>query len=339
VRRRGVICGGCWLVDYNNAIDLWPEEETLAVILSREVQGGGPAHNMAIDLARLGGDYPVWGVGVLGDDDAGRLILAACARHGIDSRRIRVAPGALTGHTDVMTVRSTGRRTFFHHQGANGLVAPGDFVLPDLPARILHVGAPGIHAALDAPCGPDPSGWVSLLRRARADGLRTNLEMVSSEPGRLRELAGPCLPHLDSIIINDHEAGALTGIEVVRRGATSLANARRAAAALVELGVAGVAAVHFPAGVAAATRDGRSLALPSLRVPPEAIRSANGAGDALAAGLLHGLHEDWELEDALRLGLCAAAASLRSVSTTGSVGTVAECLALGREWGWRDSLQ
>lgn len=335
MERRGIICGGCWIVDYNNSISNWPEEETLAIIVSREIRGGGPAHNMGVDLARLGAPFPLWGMGVVGDDDGGRLLLDTCAEHGIDRGRIRVVPGVCTSHTDVMTVQGTGHRTFFHHQGANALVHPDDFAFAGIPARILHLGAPGIHETMDAAWGGDPNGWVTVLRRARAAGLRTNLEMVSGDPAGLRRLVTPCLPHLDSLIINDFEAGALAGVEVVKEGVTSVEGARRAAAILLGQGPMEVVVIHYPAGCVAAARDGRVLALPSVRVPPDAIKGANGAGDAFAAGVLFGLHQGWPLEDGLRLGLCAAAAALRSVSTTGSVAPAAECLALGRKWGWR----
>jgi len=71
MERRGIICGGCWIVDCNNSISAWPKEETLAVIHSREIRGGGPSHNLSVDLARLGAPFPLWGMGVVGDDDGG----------------------------------------------------------------------------------------------------------------------------------------------------------------------------------------------------------------------------------------------------------------------------
>ena len=80
------------------------------------------------------------------------------------------------------------------------------------------------------------------------------------------------------------------------------------------------------------------IATPSLAVPPEAIDGANGAGDAFAAGVLYGIHEGWPIRDSLTLGLCASASALRSISTTSSVGTVAECLALAGQWGWRQPI-
>ena len=333
--RRGIICGGCWLVDHNNSISHWPEQETLTEIVARELQGGGPAHNMAIDLARLDPEFPVWAMGVVGNDDAGRLLLAACAEHGIDHGALRVLDGVGTSHTDVMTVRSTGKRTFFHHQGANALLSPEDFDFSNTQARILHLGAPGIHARMDKPYESDPNGWVTVLRRARAAGLRTNLEMISGAPEEIRRLVLPCLPHLDSLIINDYEAGVLTGIDVVSAGVTSAGAARRAAVALLVSGPLELVAIHFPGGCIAATRDGDVYAKPSLEVPAEAVKGGNGAGDAFAAGLLYGLHEGWPINEGLSLALCAAASALRSVSTTATVGSIAECLALAETWGWR----
>ena len=79
---------------------------------------------------------------------------------------------------------------------------------------------------MDAPCGDAPSGWVNVLRRARSAGIRTNLEMVSGSPEKIRNLVTPCLAHLDTLIINDYEAGLLTGIDVVSGGVTSAGAAR-----------------------------------------------------------------------------------------------------------------
>jgi sugar/nucleoside kinase (ribokinase family) len=338
LQRRGIVCGGCWLVDHNNSIDRWPEQESLAQILSCELHGGGAAHNMAVDLARLDPGLPVSATGVVGNDDNGRLLIAACAEHGIDHAALRVIDGVATSHTDVMTVAGNGRRTFFHHQGANARLRPEHFDFSTTRARILHLGPPGVHAGMDAPCGDEASGWVNVLKRARAAGLRTNLEMVSGPPGETRRLVMPCLPYLDTLIINDDEAGVLTGIDVISGGVTSAGAARRAAVALLVSGPLELVVIHFPGGCVAATRDGDVLARASLEVPADAIRGSNGAGDAFAAGVLYAIHEGWPVSEGLSLGLCAAASALRSVSTTASVGSISECRKLAEQWGWRSPI-
>jgi sugar/nucleoside kinase (ribokinase family) len=70
-------------------------------------------------------------------------------------------------------------------------------------------------------------------------------------------------------------------------------------------------------------------------VPPDAVASANGAGDAFAAGYLYGHHQGWSVERSVALAHAAAAASLRAISTTGAVESWRACLDLAQRWGWR----
>ncbi|HUA77200.1 MAG TPA: PfkB family carbohydrate kinase, partial [Acetobacteraceae bacterium] len=84
-----------------------------------------------------------------------------------------------------------------------------------------------------------------------------------------------------------------------------------------------------------ASGDGTLVRVPSLAVPAEEIVAANGAGDAFAAGVLYAVHEGWSLAEALALGHAAAGASLRGLSTTGTVATWQECSALAARWGTR----
>jgi hypothetical protein len=51
--------------------------------------------------------------------------------------------------------------------------------------------------------------------------------------------------------------------------------------------------------------------------------------------MLYGQHEQWPMVECLELGHACAAASMRAVSTTAGVGTVSECLALAKQWGFR----
>jgi sugar/nucleoside kinase (ribokinase family) len=85
------------------------------------------------------------------------------------------------------------------------------------------------------------------------------------------------------------------------------------------------------------TRDGQVVTKPSVNVPAAEVRGTNGAGDAFAAGVLYGLMEGWGLPDMLTLAHASAAASLRALSTVGSVDHWKHVLALAERWGWRDS--
>jgi len=91
--------------------------------------------------------------------------------------------------------------------------------------------------------------------------------------------------------------------------------------------------VHFPEAVCACSVSGEAVWQPSLRVPPADIAGAAGAGDALAAGVLLGVHEGWPMSDCLRLGVCVAAASLYHPTCSEGVKSTAECLALAERLG------
>jgi sugar/nucleoside kinase (ribokinase family) len=71
-----------------------------------------------------------------------------------------------------------------------------------------------------------------------------------------------------------------------------------------------------------------------VKVPQSSIVSANGAGDAFAAGMLYGLHEGWNVGRCLMLAHASAAASLRGASTTDTVESWQTCLQLAEGWGW-----
>jgi sugar/nucleoside kinase (ribokinase family) len=170
--------------------------------------------------------------------------------------------------------------------------------------------------------------------------MRTNLELVSLEAEQIRAVALPCLPHLDYLIVNEIEACALAGVVVTPApadGTPDWAALEKVALALVALGVSRVVAVHFPSGCVAADGDGRVWRQGSVRLPREVLRNATGAGDAFAAGVIVGLHEDRPVQQCLVGGVCVAAASLMGTGTSDGVLPLQDCLALGARYGYRST--
>jgi sugar/nucleoside kinase (ribokinase family) len=337
----GVLSAGTILVDVGKVIDAYPALDHLATIEQISLSTGGPGLNMAVDLRMLGTDFPIGVLGAVGDDQHGAFILAECARLGIDTAGVRTLSGAVTSFTDGMIERIGGRRTFFHHSGANALFDASDADLGTAGARILHAGAPGIHPVMDRPQPGGGNGWSALLQQAQAAGLHTNMEMVSLASDRTARVARPCLPYLDSIVINELEAGALAGIEApapTADGPVDWPALEAMALSLVEQGVSVLAVVHFPAGCVAAAPGGQSWRQGSVRLPCEQVRSTIGAGDAFAAGVILGLHEGWPIEQCLRLAVASAAACVRSPSTSDGVKPAKDCLADADRIGYRTTL-
>ncbi|URK89389.1 carbohydrate kinase family protein (plasmid) [Rhizobium sp. RCAM05350] len=116
---------------------------------------------------------------------------------------------------------------------------------------------------------------------------------------------------------------------------TDLDACERAASSVLERSSIEIIVVHSPAGAIALPRGEPILFHAPVAVPSSEIAGANGAGDAFAAGLIYALHEAWPLIEALQLAHATAAASLRNISTTESVESWKDCLALASQWGWR----
>lgn len=333
--RRGFVTGGTWCADHNKLVEVWPKEDMVVEILDESVEGGGSACNFAVDVRKLDRSMPVETIGVIGADEDGRILVRTAEENGIGREQLAVRSDVRTNYTDAYSVRSTGRRTHLYYAGTNELLSPEIFDFSNTRMRILHLGLPGIHRLMDNPFAGEANGWVHVLKSARRHGLETNMELVSTEAARLRSIIEPCLPHLDYLVINDYEVGALAGLQTSNDGVTDTEACRLAGERIMAGSSLHMLVVHFPAGAFHFARDGAVTFAPPVAIPPEEIKGANGAGDAFAAGMLYAVHEGWNREEALRLAHCAAAASLRSVATCNGVASVAECLALGQRWGWR----
>ena len=61
-----------------------------------------------------------------------------------------------------------------------------------------------------------------------------------------------------------------------------------------------------------------------------------GWEDGRVLGWLLGWHEGQPVREWLRQGVCAAAANLSDETCTGGIRPLAECLALGERYGFRD---
>ena len=335
--RAGFVTGGTWCVDLNKLVDALPVEDVAFEIETLQRQGGGSSFNMAMDLRRLDGDLFVETIGLIGDDEDGRLLLEQCDALGVAHSQLQVSREAPTHSVDAFTVKGTGRRAHLFHQGVAALLTPDHFDFARTSARFLHLGLPGAHRLMDDRAWRgEANGWAAILKAARDAGLTTNLELMSIARERLAALTAPCLPHLDLLVVNDFEIGAVAGVETLVDGRTDVAAVHRAIGRLFERGAMQMIAVHFPAGAIAATRDSR-MTRGSVAVPPRAVVGANGAGDAFAAGFLYGRHADWPLDRSLALGHAVAAASMRALSTTEGVEDWRHCMALAGRWGWREA--
>lgn len=333
--RNGILAGGNWLLDYTKIIDAYPAQDTLVDILGETSSNGGGPYNVLIDLARLEAPFPLAAVGLVGDDAAGEYIRRDCQSRRIDTRQLHLTKEAPTSYTDVMTVKSTGRRTFFHQRGANAFLDAAHFDFSQSNARIFHLGYLLLLDRLDRPHPEYGTVAASVLKRAQEAGLKTSVDLVSVESDRFAEIVLPALRFCDYCILNEFEAERTTGIKIIREAKVDLSAARSAARAILGAGVRKWVVIHFPAGAIVVGPADEELLQPSVNMPQSLIAGTTGAGDAFAAGVLLGLHENVPIETALTYGVCAAAASLTDPTSSDGVVPLAECLGFAEKFGYR----
>lgn len=336
--RHGLLAGGNWIIDHVKIIDHFPGQDTLANILSESDGSGGSPYNILVDMAKMGAGFPLEAAGLVGEDEDGRTILRDCADHGIDTVALRATAAAPTSYTDVMTVRETGRRTFFHCRGANALLDEGHFDLGASQARIFHIGYLLLLDRLDALSADGSTGASRLLEKASALGFKTSADLVSEDSGRFSSVIRPVLPHLDYLIVNEFEAERSTGVEITVDGKIRADRLALAAQALIRAGVREWVVIHYPEGAYARHASGEEAMHGSVNLPADYIKGAAGAGDAFAAGALMGLHDGLPIAECLRMAVCAAASNLAHPTCTGGILPLGDCLALGERYGFREVL-
>ena len=338
--RRGLLGGGNWIIDQVKLIDVYPQREQLANILSQSQGTGGAPYNVLINLAKLGASFPLYGAGSVGKDGLGLYIQDDCKRNGIDVRHLRTTNEAPTSFTDVMTEQSNGRRTFFHARGANALWKGEDLDFTKIKAQIFHLGYLLLLDELDEPDTKFGTKAARLLAAAQDAGLKTSVDVVSEDSDRFARIVTPALKYVDYCILNEIEAGKTAGFKIRQAdGSLDTVSLRHAAGALLQQGVRELVVIHFPEGGFARTRKGEDVWQSSLNLPEKYIAGTAGAGDAFCAGVLFGLHDGWELKRCLEAGVCAAAASLSEPSCTAGMKPLPACLALGKKYKYRPPLE
>jgi sugar/nucleoside kinase (ribokinase family) len=333
--RRGLLAAGNWIIDYTKIIDIYPAQDALCNILKETHGNGGSPYNLLIDLARLKAPFPLEALGLVGDDKDGEAIRADCLRHHIEPGQLHTCKEAHTSYTDVMSVKASGRRTFFHQRGANALLGPEHFDFTASRAKYFHLGYLLLLDRLDQPDPEHGTVAAGLLKQARAAGFKTSIDVVSEDSDRFAAIVRPALKHTDYAILNEFEAARTTGLQIRTEQGIDCPQLRIAAGNLLEAGVNEWVVIHFPEGAIAAGRDGSVLFQGSVRIAQEKIIGTTGAGDAFGAGLLYGLHEEMPMEECLRYAVCVAAACLTEATCSGGVRPLAHCLEFGSACGFR----
>ena len=305
---KGIAIAGTILVDKINEISAYPASGELTKILRLAKSVGGCVPNVAVDIKRIAPDLPVRAVGLVGADEEGEFVKATLQENGVDIALVDECEDK-TSFTEVMSV-SGGQRTFFTYAGANNAFGYENFPFEKLQVKMLHLG---YFLLLDK---VDEGDGVKILAEAQKRGIKTSIDLVSENSTRYQKVL-PCLAYTDNLIINEVEAGNLTGIEPKRE------NLRAIAEKLKALGVKERVIIHAPEIGVCLSDDGFSY-LPSFDLPDGFIKGTTGAGDAFCAGALVAIYRQYSDAKLLELASLAATAALSQTDAVSGMTTEEE---------------
>lgn len=303
--KSGIAFAGSIIHDRIFTINSYPEIGTLTRINDITNAVGGLVPNDSIDLKKLDTGVPVYALGRIGDDDSGRLCINTMQSAGVDTSLVKIMDGSITGFTDVMSIEG-GQRTFFTHSGANDEFCYDDIPWDSLNVDMLHLGYFLLLKRIDEGDG------IRILMEAKKRGIKTSIDFVSEREEKYPPLT-PCLEFVDNLIINEHEAGALLGINADESNLVDLAER------LIGFGVGERVIIHSPTLSVSVTSGGEITTLGSLKLPDGFIKGTAGAGDAFCSGALLGIYHGKDEREILRWATLSAAQSLRSPDATGAM--------------------
>ena len=294
--KTGIAIAGSILVDNINEISAYPQAGELTKIKSVQKSVGGCVPNVAIDLKKVCPELLVKAVGKVGKDENGEYVKEVLANNGVDIENVSMGNDK-TSFTEVMSV-SGGQRTFFTYAGASADFGVKDVGMSALNVKMLHLG---YFLLLDK---IDNGDGRLLLKKAKENGVKTSIDLVSENSDRY-SLVLPCLKYVDNLIINEVEAGALTGIEPKRENLVEIAQKLKA------YGVSERVIIHTPEMGVCVSEKGVEC-VPSYALPDNFIVGTTGAGDAFCAGALFGIYQNKTDREILEFASAVAVAALSS---------------------------
>jgi ribokinase len=259
---------------------------------------GGKGANQAVAAARLGRGVAM--VGRVGDDQAGRELLASLRADGVDTSHVRVVDGVPSGAAFI-TVSEDGENQIVVSPGANARLTPEDVAAAGAVLRAAAVTLVQLEVPLEA-----------VAAAMRAAGGRVVLN-----PAPVRALPSELLGEVDVLVPNRVELAQLAAAPVPGTAAEAAGLAARlpARAVVVTLGADGALVVE----------QGRASHVPAVPVRPV---DTTAAGDAFCGGLADALAAGAALQDATRWAVRVAAAACTRPGAQASLPTPGEVRSL-----------
>jgi ribokinase len=279
---QGVAVVGSFVVGLTLRADRFPVAGETALARDFDLGPGGKGSNQAVQIARLG--TAVDFIGVIGDDDFGKIGSALFAEEGVGTEHLEITTERNTG-VGFIILDASGDNRILLDPGSNDLFTP-ERVRAASPA-IAEANV--VMAQLEIP--------AETAREGLAIGKQTGC-MTILNPAPARELPPDTYGYVDILTPNQSEARALLGL-----APDDPTDDMDLCARLLALDVGTVVLTRGERGAVIVTAEGM-IEVPAFRVE---VTDSTGAGDAFNGALASALAEGRPLEEGVRRGAAAGA--------------------------------
>lgn len=254
---------------------------------------GGKGANQAVSCAREGGRVAM--IGCVGSDAHGRALREALTQDGIDTAALRTTSTEPTG-TALILVEDSGQNRIVMIPGANAQVEIDEAAL-----RQQLQGAAFLVTQFETP--------MDQVERAISVAHGAGCKVLLN-PSPVQPIAEPLWQRIDTLVVNEIEAHALCG-----QAADSPQEAALAGQLLRAKGIARVVVTLGARGAVAIDADGaRHHPAPKVKAV-----DTTAAGDTFLGALGVALGEGQSFDEAVRLGIRAAALCIQQAGAQPSI--------------------
>ncbi len=289
--REGFVCAGTWCLEHVKTIARYPAPGAQATVLREHTQAGGSAFAMLSALRRHDADLPLYALGIIGDEEDGRALLAACHKLEVDTFQLQTTNEAPTSHAIVLHAEHDNTRTRFYSPGANHLLGEEHFDCKHCLATWLHLSDYEMLDRLRLPAEEFGAIAGKIFHAARASGLSTALTLT--EPEKILN-ASALLQTLDYLMLTEHALVAFAHDHESGRE-------QEAAAHLLQQGLRCGLVLLGADRAWAMLHSGEQV---ELKFSP-AMNAKNLSAASFSAGFLYGSYVGWNLERCLATAIAS----------------------------------
>ncbi len=289
-----------------------PEKGALEKVNSITIHSGGNAMTASINLTKLGTEAYI--IGKVGGDVFGGYLRDCLANAGVSVKGLKTDNSVQTS-ASVLLIDAAAERSYFHCVGTNAVFSIDDIdwsIIEDCDS-VFVTGTFLLNTF-------DGAQTAEFLKRCKAMGKTTFLDVCHDASGKWGEIVNPCLPYLDYFMPSIDEAKCIAkkddvqamADEFIKNGAKNI---------VIKMG--GDGCFYQPYGESA------GKIVPAFK----GIKAVDttGAGDSFCSGFLAAHSRDLSMEECVRFANATGAHCVMEKGATTGIKSYDEIMAFINE--------